>query len=906
MSSHPRCSRRRRRFRRLVALLTGGFGVLGGPVLLPAAEPPCLASIGANDRAALWAPPLDRLVTVRVSDVSVREAVDRLATVAHIELSYSADLLPSARRVCLTLERVPVGAVLDHLLDGSALRPIVLGTTQVVLAPGRAPSPPAPSAPLAVVSPISRRASLLDRVVVTGSPDGAAQRGSPFALEVLDGEQLARHGVGTLGEALELSVPGVWSWTATAGSVTARYGSIRGASSFGVSAPKVYLDGIEVANPLVVTQIDPARVARVEVIRGPQGAALYGADAISGVVNILTRHDGTPTGRSQLQLSTTAGVANTAFAARDPFVQEHSLSFRRGSAARNVGLGVNVGTVGAYVPGASERRMLVDADGRFSRARSIYSGFTRFSLQRANAGSSLMLGPDGEAALQGVRGAAGTPAGLSPMWSLGATAADTLRPRWLGDSARRLITADSAAGQEMAQYTVGGSIAMMPSLQWTHTLIAGVDGYRLQGLSPYSLAGPLTLSSAAWAGSATGAADRASLRLRTVGRFDVAPATLLTLTLAAEQAFTNEIVAGAGGLALPEVAGAGSTLAVGIGPAGDRRLQRGALAAARTRATYDNTGLSAQLQVAWRDRWFASAGARAERTDGATPNAQQSLLPMLGVAHVLEIGDAVFKVRGAFGTGIRPARSLLRTSSWMGQGQFAALSYLDAERQSGTEVGADLLLGARAAVHLTRFDQRATGLIQPVSTVVTAVETGGRAGRAMLFTLQNVGAITNRGWEAAVTTRVAQLSLAGTFAYVDSRVAQLATGYRGDLQTGDRMLDVPLYTTSLSAAWTHGRWTLTSTAIRASNWIGYDRSAIGASLSASELSARELEGGNLRQFWVTYPGVTRWRAGVSYRLREGLALTAGGENLLNVQTGAPDNATVIAGRTMTFGLRTSF
>ena len=30
----------------------------------------------------------------------------------------------------------------------------------------------------------------------------------------------------------------------------------------------------------------------MEVIRGPQGAALYGSDAISGVVNIVTRHEG--------------------------------------------------------------------------------------------------------------------------------------------------------------------------------------------------------------------------------------------------------------------------------------------------------------------------------------------------------------------------------------------------------------------------------------------------------------------------------------------------------------------------------------------------------------------------------------------------------------------------------------
>ena len=29
-------------------------------------------------------------------------------------------------------------------------------------------------------------------------------------------------------------------------------------------------------------------MSRIEVIRGPQGAALYGADAISGVMNIVT------------------------------------------------------------------------------------------------------------------------------------------------------------------------------------------------------------------------------------------------------------------------------------------------------------------------------------------------------------------------------------------------------------------------------------------------------------------------------------------------------------------------------------------------------------------------------------------------------------------------------------------
>jgi len=900
-----------------VVAVAGTLAVLMGTMVRPAFamaprtvawptgdDPACTSVVSSADRAALWAAPLDRLVTLKVNAVSVREAVDRLAAAAHLELSYSADLLPADRPVCLALERVPVGAVLDHLLGGSTLRPIVLGSTQVVLAPSRV-------AVRTESVPMSRRSSVLDRVVVTGSPDGAAQRGSPFALEVLDGAQLAQHGVSTLSEAMELAVPGVWTWTNSAGAVTARYGSIRGASSFGVSAPKIYLDGIEVANPLLVTQIDPARVARVEVIRGPQGAALYGADAISGVVNILTRHDGTETGRTQFQMNTLGGVASTAYASRDPFVQEHSLSVRRGSAARNFGAGLNVGTVGAYVPGASERRLLFDVDGRFSRQRSIYTGFTRFSLQRANAGSSLMLGNDGGAALPASSLGSGLSSATVTRQLVGAGGA--ARQGVLADPLARPIVADSAPGQDMAQYTVGGSISMMPSMQWTHTIIAGVDGYRLRGLSPYSLAGPQSLSSAALAGNAEGAADRASVRLRTVGRFDVAPSTLLTVTFGAEQAFTNEIVTSAGSFVAPPPVSGGKvgspfsgtgTLGGATGATTTSWLARSP-ASDQLRATYDITGLSAQVQLAWHDRWFASAGTRAERIDGATPNAQRSLLPMLGAAYVRDLGNVVLKLRGAYGTGIRPARSLLRTSSWMGQGQFAALSSLDPERQSGTEFGADVLFG-RSTVHVTRFDQRATGLIQPVASVVTTVSGGGRASRAMNFTLQNVGAIANRGWEFEATTRVRALSVAATLAMVDSRVARVANAYRGELRVGDRMLDVPSNTVSLSAAWARGRWTFTSTATRAADWIGYDRSAVGTVLSTGEAPVRSLEGNNLRAFWLRYPGVTRWRAGAQYRVREGFALLAGGENLLNVQTGVPDNATVIAGRTLTFGVRTVF
>lgn len=887
----------RSRMRQQVALgaTTAAMLLCAPSALLHAAEPICTSRLAPDDRSAQWAPPLDRIVNVRLTDLSVRDALDRVASIAKVELSYSSDLLPGDRRVCLTLDRVPVGAVIESLLSGSMLRPIVLGSTQVVLAPTHTRQAVAET-PMA-----SRRASVLDRVVVTGSPDGAPQRGSPFALDVVDGTTLSQHGAATLGEALDLAVPGIWTWTGSAGSVSARYGSIRGASSFGVTAPKIYLDGIEVANPLLVTQLDPSRVARVEVIRGPQGAALYGADAISGVVNILTRHDGTETGGPQLQLSTSAGVSATQFAPRNAFVQDHAISFRAGTPSRSMGLGLNVGTIGAYVPGASEQRLLADADGRLTRSRTVLTGTARFSLQRANASSGPIDPPGGtmggeiganmlsrnNAQLDGDR----HPAGLTPALSMAASP-DPVRQTPINNPG-----ADSATGQRLLQYTLGGSASYMPDLHWTHSIIAGVDGFRLQGLSvnalPTTTTGPLS----AVAGDGESLGDRGTLRLRSVGRFDMTPRTLLTLTFAAEQSVTREVVSTAE-TAAPQAIERNSLLGI----------TRASSQVGRQQTWYDSRGVSAQGTLAWRDRWFASAGVRGERTTGATLNAQNALLPMMGLAYVQEVGGTLFKMRGAFGRGIRPARSLLRTSSWMGAGQLQVMTSLQPESQQGTEFGGDVLFGSRYALHVTRFDQRASGLIQPVASVRTTVGANGRLQRQMSYSLQNVGAITNRGWELEGTARVQHLSLAGALSFVDSRVARLADGYHGELRQGDRMFDVPANTVTLSASYPMGRFTLATSATRAADWVGYDRARIGSALDAGAQvsgSPSTFEGPMLRNYWTTYDPITRWRASVTYRLRGDLSIVTGGENLLNVQRGV-DLTTITAGRTLTFGLRTVF
>ncbi len=64
-------------------------------------------------------------------------------------------------------------------------------------------------------------------------------------------------------------------------------------------------------------------------------------------------------------------------------------------------------------------------------------------------------------------------------------------------------------------------------------------------------------------------------------------------------------------------------------------------------------------------------------------------------------------------------------------------------------------------------------------------------------------------------------------------------------------------------------------------------------------------GWKLREFWREYPGVTRLRASIGFTLNPNLAFTLTGDNLLNHQTGEPDNITVLPGRTISVGFRTS-
>src|SRR5512141_1484607 len=78
---------------------------------------------------------MSRRVSLHGRDVSLRDALDRLAAAARFRLSYSAEQLDLSKSVCLEYESAPVSSVLEGILTGARVRPVVLGSDQIVLTP---------------------------------------------------------------------------------------------------------------------------------------------------------------------------------------------------------------------------------------------------------------------------------------------------------------------------------------------------------------------------------------------------------------------------------------------------------------------------------------------------------------------------------------------------------------------------------------------------------------------------------------------------------------------------------------------------------------------------------------------------------------------------------------------------
>ena len=130
----------------------------------------------------------------------------------------------------------------------------------------------------------------LDEVVLSASKYARKQSETGKVVTVITREQLDQSGARGLGELLN-GIAGTIVTGANNNAGTNQTISIRGGSAGNVL---LLVDGIPVNDPSVITNyfdlnfIHPSQVERIEILKGGQ-STLYGSDAVSGVVNIITR-----------------------------------------------------------------------------------------------------------------------------------------------------------------------------------------------------------------------------------------------------------------------------------------------------------------------------------------------------------------------------------------------------------------------------------------------------------------------------------------------------------------------------------------------------------------------------------------------------------------------------------------
>jgi len=536
-----------------------------------------------------WATPLDRTISIRTTELTLREALQTVAARAGVRLSYSSETVANDRVVCFDVDGAPLGDVLRELLD-EQVDFIAAAQDHIVLAP-RAPAP-------TQATPSDQEVIALERIVVTGT---ATEPGPeiPYAFAVVGRPAIERLGSDDLPSILSGSVPGLWAWSSPPTDLRVRYGSVRGASSFGATYPKVYVDGIEVANPLVLAQLTPEAVERIEVIRGPQGAALYGSDAVSGVINIVTRHDPV-TGRApSLQFRTGAGVIDSDFSPSSVLSQDHVLTMRAGAFDRSVRLNVATGSTGEFVPEARSRYYSADASGRVMGLDRIITGTARLNVARAGSG-------------------------LSPL----------LEGASIGKLPISTTASDPATKSSSIQYTLGTNISLLPDRAWSHLIVLGLDGYRLSDTRP--LVAPAGLARASAVAGDTGG-DRLSVRTRSQleiasGRVDAA------VNVGLEHSILRESVVAQEPQISPWSYRSGGTIVRKSG------------------------GAFAQVTTSVDDALFLVAGLRVEASDDLGGSWTLHSLPMLGATAVGTWGSVNGKLRAAYGKGLRPASTALRES----------------------------------------------------------------------------------------------------------------------------------------------------------------------------------------------------------------------------------------------------
>lgn len=261
-------------------------------------------TVSLPDRAAAQA-----AIEFQIERGSLRDALTAYARITRRQLLYPSALV-AGRTAPALRGRYNADEALNHLLEGSGIRFRRAGNAYVLIAPTRQATPPRPRPlrtppPIVARPPAAQIAEPADEqaIVVTGTNiRGRTEGAAP--VQVIGREDIERSGQGSVAEAIA-ALPQNFGGTGTEDTVLTAsdrtipnngLGSSANLRALGSDATLTLINGRRVAGSggkgdfTDLSLIPLAAVDRIEVLTDG-ASAIYGSDAVGGVVNVLLRRN---------------------------------------------------------------------------------------------------------------------------------------------------------------------------------------------------------------------------------------------------------------------------------------------------------------------------------------------------------------------------------------------------------------------------------------------------------------------------------------------------------------------------------------------------------------------------------------------------------------------------------------
>lgn len=163
---------------------------------------------------------------------------------------------------------------------------------------------------------LTTESRLMNEVVVTGTGVATDRRKLSIDVASVSNKDLSKTALLSIDQALIGKVAGAQIQTTSGEPGSKATIILRGINSLGSTGPIILVDGVQVTD---INGLDVANVDKVEVVKGPAGGMLYGAQGANGVIQIFTKK-GAKNRKTAITLSSKISLDN-ALLGKDGYLQ---------------------------------------------------------------------------------------------------------------------------------------------------------------------------------------------------------------------------------------------------------------------------------------------------------------------------------------------------------------------------------------------------------------------------------------------------------------------------------------------------------------------------------------------------------------------------------------------------------